>query len=360
MAEEQHFEERTEQASTRRREKAREEGQVARSQDMTGAFLLCVGVTTLLLIGPGMGAKLGELIRSTMANAPFLAKQVDQNFVGLFSNTAWQYFVIMAPIFGVIFVFAIVANIAQVGFQITPKALRVRWERLDVVKGFTKLFSIRSLVTLVRDMIKIAIIAFVAWRVLQGEQDQFFALADMSVGQMASQIGSLAAALALKIGAAFLAVALLDYVYQRWEHERSLKMSKQEVKEEHKETEGSPQVKSRIRQIQRAMLRQRMLSAVPKADVVITNPTHIAVALRYDQTEMTAPYVVAKGERLLAQRIKDIAREHNIPVIEDKPLARSLFKICEVGQMVPANLYRAVAEILAYVYKLKGSVVNRG
>lgn len=358
MADEKNFEERTEQASARRREKAREEGHVAKSQDLTGAFLLCVGVTTLLILGPTLGAQMGDLIKYNMTNAPFLAQQVGTSMTSLFTDATTQFFLILAPFFGVMVIAAIAANVAQVGFHITPKALQLKWERLDVMKGITRLFSLRSLVSLVRDCIKILIIAAVAWYAIHGEWNKFFALADMSVGQMITQLGSMIGILALKIGGAFLGIALLDYLYQRWEHERSIKMSKQELKEEHKETEGSPQVKARIRQIQRAMLRQRMLTAVPKADVVVTNPTHIAVALRYDQGEMAAPYVLAKGERLLAQRIKEIAREHNIPIIEDKPLARALFKICEVGQMVPANLYRAVAEILAYVYRIRGKGVS--
>ncbi|MDD3733258.1 MAG: EscU/YscU/HrcU family type III secretion system export apparatus switch protein, partial [candidate division Zixibacteria bacterium] len=150
----------------------------------------------------------------------------------------------------------------------------------------------------------------------------------------------------------------LDYMYQRYDFEKSLKMSKQDIKDENKDTEGSPQIKARIRQMQREMARRRMMQEIPKADVVITNPTHLAVALKYDPAEMQAPMVVAKGERLIAEKIKEIAYEHDIPVIEDKPLARALFKMCDIGQLVPANLYRAVAEVLAYVYRLKNKTLG--
>jgi flagellar biosynthetic protein FlhB len=171
-------------------------------------------------------------------------------------------------------------------------------------------------------------------------------------------MGKLALGVALKIGVVILFIAILDYAYQKYEFEKSIKMSKQEVKDEYKDTEGNPQLKARVRQIQREMSRRRMAEAVPTADVVITNPTHLAVALKYDPEEMAAPYVIAKGERLIAQRIKEIALQNNIPVIEDKPLARALFKLCDIGQAVPANMYRAVAEVLAYVYRLRGKVVK--
>ena len=164
--------------------------------------------------------------------------------------------------------------------------------------------------------------------------------------------------LALKVGAVILVIAALDYMYQRYEFEKSIRMSKQDLKDEYKDTEGSPQLKSRVRQMQREMARSRMMQNVPTADVVVTNPTEIAVALKYDPAEMDAPLVVAMGERLIAQRIKELAREHGIPVVEDKPLARALLRMCDVGQVIPATLYKAVAEVLAYVYKVKGKVMS--
>jgi flagellar biosynthetic protein FlhB len=183
-------------------------------------------------------------------------------------------------------------------------------------------------------------------------------LADMSIGPLAVTTGKLAISIALKIGVAVLILAVLDYAYQKYEFEKSIKMSHQEVKEEYKDTEGSPQIKARIRQIQRETAQKRMMQDVPKADVVITNPTHFAIALKYDSETMNAPTVIAKGQNLIAQKIKEIALENGIPVIEDKPLAQALFKMCEVGQLVPHSLYRAVAEVLAYVYRLKGKVTK--
>jgi flagellar biosynthesis protein FlhB len=213
-------------------------------------------------------------------------------------------------------------------------------------------------VSMIRDTLKLFLLGFVAYKVIASEADKFFLLADMAIPQMAATIGKLAVVIAVKIGAAMLAIAALDYLYQKYEFEKSIRMSRQEIKDEFRDTEGSPQTKARIRQIQREMARKRMMQDVTSADVVVTNPIHLAVALKYDPDRMSAPFVVAKGERLIAARIKQIAIENDIPVLEDVPLARALFKMCEIGQMVPHNLYRAVAEVLAYVYRLKGKVLS--
>ena len=233
-----------------------------------------------------------------------------------------------------------------------------KWEKLDVIKGLKRLVSVRSLVMMVRDTLKLFIVGFVAYKAISSEFENFFLLPDLTTMAMGMTMVKLAIVIALKIGGAILVLAVLDYAYQKYEFEKSIRMSKQELKDEFKDTEGSPQIKSRVRQIQREMARKRMMGAVPDADVVITNPTHLAVALKYNTDEMTAPYVVAKGERLLALKIKEIALEHDIPVFEDRPLARALFKTCEVGTMVPASLFRAVAEVLAYVYRLKGKALK--
>jgi flagellar biosynthetic protein FlhB len=269
-----------------------------------------------------------------------------------------KFFFFFMPVFTAMVVIGVGANIAQVGFKITPKALEPKLQKLNIVKGLKQKLSLRSLVTAVRDIVKLAVIGFVAYKVLRSEFDGFFLLPDMSVSQVAVTMSKLALGVALKIGVVILVIAILDYAYQKYEFEKSIKMSKQDVKDEFKDTEGNPQMKARVRQIQREMARRRMVQEVPTADVVITNPVSLAVALKYDPGEQTAPYVVAKGQRLLAQRIKEVASEHDIPVVEDVPLARALFKMCEVGQVIPANLYRAVAEVLAYVYRLRGRAIG--
>ncbi|MFZ5981432.1 MAG: flagellar biosynthesis protein FlhB [Candidatus Zixiibacteriota bacterium] len=356
MAED-NFQERTEKATPRRRRKAREEGRVARSQELNSAIVVCLGFTTLYLIGPYMVDGLKQVMSHTMANAPLIASS-DPTFIKVFSDQMFRFFTILLPLFAVMVVIGLGANVAQVGFKISTKAIEPKMDKLNLASGLKRLFSLRKLVEMSRDTIKLLVVFYVAYRAIQSEFEDFFLLPDMDTYQLAVTMGKLSLIIALKIGAAILVIGILDYAYQKYEFEKSIKMSKQEIKDEYKDTDGSPQIKSRIRQLQREMARRRMMQEIPKADVVLTNPTHLAVALKYDPGEMQAPQVVAKGERLLAERIKKIAYEHNIPVIENKPLARALFKMCNVGQFVPGSLYRAVAEVLAYVYRMKGKVLR--
>jgi flagellar biosynthetic protein FlhB len=354
MAED-NFQERTEQATPRRREKAREQGRVAKSMELNSALMILLGFSTLLVLGPLMVTQTLEMLRGMLANAPTIAMS-DPSFVKVYGDSLLKYLVIVGPVFGAMMLIGFMANVIQVGFKVSPKAMELKLDKLNVVAGFGRLFSTRSLVALLRDTIKLFIIGFVAYKVIKSESDNFMMLADMSIGPLAVTAGKMAIAIALKVGVAVLVLAILDFAYQKYDFEKSIRMSHQEVKEEYKETEGSPQIKARIRQIQRETARKRMMQDVPKADVVITNPTHFAVALKYNSEAMNAPTVIAKGQNLIAQKIKQIAYEHEIPVIEDKALAQALYKMCEVGQMVPHNLYRAVAEVLAYVYRLKGKV----
>jgi flagellar biosynthetic protein FlhB len=292
-----------------------------------------------------------------MSNAPMIAVS-DPTFLKVLSDAMLKFFSLVAPLFAVMVVVALGINVAQVGFKISTKSLEPKLDKLDVIKGLKRFISTKSLVDLVKSVLKLVIIGYVAYKGISHEFISFFDLPDMTIAQIAISMGELALWLGLKIGAVILAIAILDYMFQRYEFEKSIRMSKHDIKDEHKDTEGNPLIKSRTRQLQRDMARNRMMEEVPKADVVITNPTHVAVALQYDVEASNAPIVIAKGERLVAQKIKEIAREHNIPVIEDRPLARALFKLCDVGQMVPANLYRAVAEVLAYVYRLKKTGVS--
>lgn len=356
---EQGFQERTEKATPRRREKAREEGKVAKSPEVNAAALLSFGFLSLFMLGPQIANRIQEMMRYTVANAPAIAT-ADASMAKVFGDFALKFFGIVGPTFIVLTVVAIAANVAQVGFRITPKSIEPKFEKISPLSGFKRLFGLTSLVSLFRDTLKLLIVGIVAYKAIESEFDSFFLLPDMSVMDIATTMGRTAVILGLKVGAIMIVIAILDYLYKRYDFEKSIKMSKQDVKEEHRDTEGSPELRGRIRQAQREMSRQRQMEAVPLADVVVTNPTHLAVALKYDSGEMGAPQVIAKGERLLAQKIKEIAREHDIPVVEDPPLARALFKVCRVGDFVPENLYRAVAELLAYVYRLKNKVNPNG
>ena len=351
------FQERTERATPRRREKAREEGKVAKSTELNAAATIGIGIAALYAMGGHLADQTQQLMAYNLGNAATIALS-DPTFYKVFVDNLMRFFVITMPFFIAMIVIALGANVAQVGFKISPKAMELKFEKLDLVKGLKRMFSLQSLVRMVRDVIKLAVVGLVAYWSIESEFASFFLLPDQTIAQLAAIMAFISLKIALKIGAIILVIAILDYTYQKYEFEKSIKMSKQELKDEFKETEGSPQIKSRVRQLQREMSRNRMMKAVPKADVVITNPTHLAIALKYDTEEGGAPEVIAKGERLVAQRIKEVAIANNVPVIEDKPLARALFKMCEVGQVVPATLYRAVAEVLAYVYRLKGKAMN--
>jgi len=354
---EQDFQERTEKATRRRREKARERGQVARSLELNSAAVICLGFLTLYLMGPHLGTQVMNLMRHTMSNAPIIAT-ADPTFIKVFGDSMLRFFTILMPVFAVMTVVAFGVNVAQVGFMVTPKSLEPKLEKLNLVKGIKRILSLKSLVQLIRDSLKLVIVGVVAYLAIKSEFESFFLLPDQTVAQLAATMGKLALMLALKIGLVILVLAILDFLYQKYEFEKSIRMSRQELKDEYKDTEGSPQLKARVRQVQREMSRNRMMKAVPTADVVVTNPTEIAVALKYELEKTNAPYVVAKGERLIAQKIREIARKHDIPIVENKPLAQALFKVCDVGQMIPQNLYRAVAEVLAYVYRLKGEALK--
>ncbi len=351
------FQERTERATPRRRAKAREEGKVSKSNELNAAVLLILGFTTIYLLGPTLSRQAMQIMSHSLCNAPAIAAS-DPTFLSVFTDGMLRFFTLMIPLFVVVVIVAIGINVAQVGFKISSKSIELKFDKLNPLQGLKRLFSTKSLAQLIKDTLKLIIIGFVAYKTIQGEFDSFFLLPDQTVAQLAISMGLLSLKLTLKLGGIILVIAILDYMYQKYEFEKSIRMTHQEIKEEYKDTEGSPQIKSRVRQLQREMSQRRMMGEVPSADVVITNPTHIAVALKYDPDSAAAPFVLAKGERLVALKIKEIAIENDIPIYEDKPLARALFKMCDVGQSVPMQLYRAVAEVLAYVYRLKGKALS--
>ncbi|PKK84414.1 MAG: flagellar biosynthesis protein FlhB [candidate division Zixibacteria bacterium HGW-Zixibacteria-1] len=346
------FQERNERATPRRRQKAREEGRVARSQELNSAVILCLGIVTLYLVGPLMVNQMKDYMGYIFTEAPNIRTDFD-SLQALLASNIMTFFLMMGPLLIVLALIAYGINVLQVGILFTGKPLEPKLDKLNMTSGIKRLFSSRTLFQLVRDVAKLIVIGTVGYFSIKSQIDSFFTMSDKSIAEFAGAMGLMALKTTLQIGAAILFLALLDYGYQKYDFEKSIRMSKQDLRDEFKDTEGSPQTKSRVRQIQREMSRRRMMQEIPKADVVITNPTHIAVALKYDQTEMEAPMVVAKGERLIAEKIKEIAREANIPVVENKPLARALFNMCEIGSYVPGKLYRAVAEVLAYVYRLK-------
>jgi flagellar biosynthetic protein FlhB len=262
-------------------------------------------------------------------------------------------FVVLIPLMLAVMTAGVVGNVAQFGFLFTGEKLTPDLAKLNPISGLKKLVSLRSLVELAKSILKLVIISGVAYVVLDRYMEQIPGLMQMSIGSILKFIGQVSFQLCLYTCMVLFLMAVLDFSYTKWQHHQDLKMSKQEVQDEHKQREGDPAVKARIRSVQREMARQRMMEAVPEATVVITNPTHLAIAISYAEG-MHAPTVVAKGAGFVAQKIKAIAVENDVPLVENKPLARAMFKSAEIGDFIPADLYRAVAEILAYVYRLKG------
>jgi flagellar biosynthetic protein FlhB len=248
---------------------------------------------------------------------------------------------------------ALIVNYAQVGILFTMETLKIKGDRINPLSGFKRIFSLRSAVELVKSIIKILIVGWVAYSYLKSKTDDVLKLIDTDLMDVLFFIGDAAFTVALRICMAMIILGFADYLYQRFDYEKSLKMTKQEVKEEYKQMEGNPEIKSKIKQKQRQISLKRMMQDIPKADVVITNPTHFAVALKYDAEKAAAPIVVAKGQDYIALRIKQIAAENRVQIVENKPLARTLYSTVDIGQAIPPDLYQAVAEILAFVYNLK-------
>ncbi len=344
--------EKTEKATPRRIEKAREKGQVAKSQEVNSFFVLLVGMTVLLVCAGHFTDLLTRNTRYLIGQAHFLAPS---NLFGvryLLAGNVKTFFWVLAPLAGLLLIAGIAANVMQVGLKLTPSAMAFQWNRLNPISGAKRFFQKRTFFDLLKNLLKVSLISLFAGLVIRGIMPDLNATALLPIAAIVevARGGFLKLMLALL---SFLAMlAIVDWFFQRFHHEDELKMSKQEVKEEYKEFEGDPQIKARIRALQLETSRKRMLADVPRADVVITNPTHFAVALKYEPGK-PAPVVLAKGADYLAKKIRETAKDARVPVIENKPVARALYAEVEVGQMIPESLYQTVAEILAYVYRLR-------
>lgn len=351
MAEESDLE-KTEEATPRRLEKAREEGQVARSMELTTFSLLIAAAVGLLLMGSSLMDQLIRIMRTGMYIERELALQPELMLPRLYSLTMESLWA-MAPLLFVLLVVAFIAPMLLSGWMVSAKALMPKFDRINPIKGMARIFSMRSLVELVKAILKTVLIGIVAAIVMWVNKESVMGLLTVPVDLGINRTGEfLAMCFLLTVGALILVVAI-DVPFQIWEHAKQLRMTKDEVYREHKESEGDPYVKARIRNLQREAARRRMMAEIPKADVIVTNPTHYAVALRYKSGSMRAPKVVAKGVHLLAARIREIAHEHRIPILEAPPLARALYYHTELESEIPEKLYTAVAEVLAYVFQLR-------
>lgn len=345
--------EKTEPATPRKKREARQKGQVAKSSDLPGALIMLFTFLALYSFGGMFKDNLYSLY--TISFREYMLWDVSfENLRAMFAQLVFEGAKLIAPILIIAFVLAIVGNYMQVGFLFTGEPLKMKLSKIDPIQGAKRIFSVRALVEFLKSSLKFAIVAIVVGLTLWGQKDNLLALSTIPLEDTFRYVGRLATMIGVQIGAVLVILAIIDYIYQRYEHNKQLRMSKQEVKDEFKKTEGDPLIKSRIREKQRRMAMARMMQEVPKADVIITNPTHYAVALRYDATTMEEPQVIAKGVDYIALKIREIAEEHGIITMENRPLARALYEQVEIGQSIPPDLLQAVAEVLAYVYKVKG------
>lgn len=350
------FGEKQHEATPHRREQAREEGQVPKSQDLASAALLVAAVGILMFWGQGIAAYIKQLMEHKLggdASMEITRDTVVAEWHALLGDLA----ALLVPILGMLLLVAIAVNVGQVGFLFVPKKLALDFKKVNPIKGLQRIFSLQSAVRLGFGIFKLVVVSAIAIWSVWGEQIRILNLGDMEIGQIAIYVTSIVLWTSLKIGVALLLLALLDYGFQRWKHEQDLRMTTQELREEMKTLQGDPQVIARRKAVQRQLVLNRISSAVPRADVVVTNPTELAIAIQYDHETMEAPVVLAKGAGVVAQRIRRLALENSIPVVERKELARALYKQVEVGQPIPAGQYAAMAEVLRYVYELKGKTL---
>ena len=344
--------ERTEKPTPKRFQEARKKGQAAKSPEVASALVLMGSLGFLALSGTWMFSTIAGFMRGIFGNLESIHIYGDSAPAFLLEVFV-QIFILIMPLMAVLMVIGVGANLIQVGFLFTMEPLAPKFSKFNPVEGMKNLLSLKSLVELLKSVLKILLIGGIAYAVLRSEMEMLPSLTGMSVGQILSFMGVASLKLLFYVGLGMLVLAALDFIYQKWQFARDLMMTKQEVKDELKQSEGDPSVKGRIKQAQREMAMRRMMQAVPDADVIITNHTHLAVALAYKADEMIAPQVIAKGADLIAERIKEVGRAHGIVIVENKPLAQVLYKTCDIGRTIPETLYRAVAEILAYVYNLR-------
>jgi flagellar biosynthesis protein FlhB len=347
-------EEKTEPASPRRRQEARKKGQVAKSQEVASAFILLFSFSMFALYGRYMYAYMQAYMRWVLSPTIFvnLKPLNDANVAYIIGNMTLVIVRILAPFLLVIAAVGLAVNFLQVGLFVSTEPIKPNFKKLNPITGFSRLFSMRSLTELIKSIAKVSLVGYVGYTHIRAAIPSFSQMLEMGVEQGFVFFCISTLWLAIKIALLLMILALFDYAYQKYDFEKSIRMTKQELKDEYKQREGDPLVRRRIRERQREIAMRRMMASVPKADVVITNPIELALALQYVAGEMHAPKIVAKGGGVVAERIKQIAKENKVPIVEDRPLAQALFRLCDVDDYVPTQLFKAVAEILAYVYRV--------
>ena len=345
--------ERTEEATPKKRQDARQKGQIARSADLTSAAGLGAGFAVLISTRGTIWDALSHAIRAAFIDVRHPEQALSQPLVWA-TPILTSGIIAMAPVCLAAAGAAALVQAAQVGPLLTGRPLQMDWTRINPFTGIQRMLTLRTAVELAKGILKCLVIAFIMQRWFVQERDNLLQLGLMPAGAGADLFLGMCGRVVMRVSGVFLVMGAVDYLYQKIEQNRNLRMTRQEIKEENREQDGDPQLRARIRQVQRQMASGRMMSDVPKADVVITNPTHYAVAIQYDAARHAAPVVVAKGQRLVAERIRDVARRHGVPIIQKPPLARALYRSVEIGHPIPDDLYRAVAELLAFIYRAYG------
>lgn len=352
--------EKTEPATSKKLKEARNDGQVAKSKEIASAFTLLALFLCLKIYVGKIGITFIENFSNIYNKIPEVVDYSGSNFsiytvTTLMNNILIRILTSVLPIFITGFIIVFVTDLVQVKWHPTTKPLMPKFSKLNPMSGFKKIFSVRSIFELVKSILKILLIVYIAYSTLKKSQYIIYSLYGLTLKTAIYYIGNIAINLGLKLSWFYMLVGFADFLYERHKFKEDMKMTKQEVKEEWKNSEGNPEVKRKIRSKMQEVSRRRMMNDVATADVVITNPTHFAVGLKYDSNASKAPMVIAKGEDFLAQKIKDAAKEHQIEIVENKPLARMLYYNVDLGAEIPPELYQAVAEVLAYVYSLKNN-----
>ncbi|MYL70991.1 flagellar biosynthesis protein FlhB [Halobacillus litoralis] len=344
--------EKTEKATPKKREDTRKKGQVPKSQDVNTGFLLLLIFGTLFLLGGYMEGTLKGMYK--VAFNEYIHKDLSQEQThAMFVEMTMEITKIIAPIMGVAVVAGIASNLLQVGIMFTAEPLKMDLKKLDPIKGAKRIFSARALVELLKSLLKISMVGVITFAIIWVNKDQMMMMSQKSVESALAFFGTITTIMGLASALALLILSVLDYTYQKYDHEKNIRMSKKDIKDEHKNMEGDPQIKAKIKEKQRQMSAARMMSEVPEADVVITNPTHYAIAIKYDEAQSDAPYVVAMGVDFIALKIKEVAKSNNVVTVENRPLARALYQHSEIDKPIDEQFYKAVAEVLAYVYQLE-------
>lgn len=348
--------EKTEKATPKKRQDTRKKGQVAKSQDVNTAIVLLAVFAVLSFTGSYMLKGFVSLMNHSLQDL-LVINVTDESIKGIFLDVLVDMALLLSPVLAAAIIGGLISNYMQVGIMFSTEAIQFKLDKINPLSGFKRIFSIRSIVELLKSILKISIIGIITFAILWSKFSELLVLSQKSTYAILITLAKLTIQMGLYASGALLFLSLLDFMYQRYDYEKNIRMSKQDIKDEYKNMEGDPLIKSKIKQQQREMAMRRMMQDVPTADVVITNPTHYAICLKYEEDKYDAPYIVAKGVDFVAQKIKLIAKENDVAIVENRPLARALYSQVEIGDIVPEEFFKAVAEVLAFVYRTKNEKI---